>query len=220
MIAIAKSNKTKAHYTDEDIHAKFLELMPLITRIAKGAFQNYSYDRRADAIQSVLVSAFINIKQLAADGRLEDAYATPLARFGIYSYRVGRPAGIKSDALDVFGERCRYLGRSKIKHYGIATEVTDSFESTATATDARYPVHKTVQIRIDFFQTWYRNQSPKDQKIIYDLAMGETTTDLAKKYKVTLGAVSQWRRKFANSWYEFINPQEEIDLLENQEALV
>ena len=219
MIAIAKPTKTR-QYTDEEVHAKFLELMPLITRIAKGAFKNYSYDRKADAVQSVLIAAFINIKQLAAEGRLEEAYATPIARFGIYSYRTGRPAGVKSDAVDVFGERCQYLGRSRIKHCGLASEVTDSFESEATATDARYPVHKTVQIRIDFFQTWYRNQSPKDQEIIYDLAMGETTTDLAKKHKVTLGAVSQWRRKYAKSWNDFINPQDEIEAFENIEAPV
>jgi predicted nucleic acid-binding Zn ribbon protein len=213
MIAIAKPQLKKC-YTDAEVNAKYLELMPLIVKIAKHAFKDCDADRKADAIQSVLVAAFINLKQLAANGKLEDAYASPIAWYAVQSYKNGRHGGIPSNSRDVLSERCRLLGRSKVQYCGLGWHVTDSFESEATAYDARYPVDKQVQLKIDFFQTWYRNQSPRDQEIIKDLAIGETTTDLARKYKVSLGAVSQWRRKYANSWNEFINPKEEVDVLE------
>jgi len=217
MIAIAKPTKTKAQHTDAEVNKKFLELMPKITRKASIAFKDYDPDRKENAVQSVLVTAFINLKQLAAKGRLEEAYATPIARFAIMSYRCGRIGGVPDNSKDVMNDRCRYVGRSRIEHSGLALEITDSFESEATARDARYPVHKTVQLRIDY-SDWCRSQSRTDRKIIKDLSKGETTNNVAKKYGVAPSTVSTWRRWYADSWNEFINPQEEIDLFENLEA--
>ncbi len=220
MITIANNKINKAvKYTDEQVNAKYLELMPLIRQIAQRAFREYDAEKRDDAVQSVLVAAFINVKQLAEKGKLDEAFATPIAWFGVGHYRQGRIGGLPQNSTDVFGETCRYKGRSRIKHFGLAENITDSFESEATATDARYPVHKTVALRIDFFETWYASQSPRDREIIKDLAMGETTGDVAKKYGVSPGAVSQWRRKYADSWYAFINPVEEVDLIEELKAL-
>ena len=65
MIAIAKPTKTNKQYTEEEIHAKFLELMPLITRIAKGAFQNYSYHQN----QFTKISRFAKVQIKRRFGR-------------------------------------------------------------------------------------------------------------------------------------------------------
>lgn len=111
-------------------------------------------------------------------------------------------------------EHCQLLGRVKVHNAGLADHIADTFESEATAVDARYPVHKTVQLRIDFFQTWLRSQTDRDQQIIRDLAMDETTGDVAKKYGVSPASISQYRRRYADSYYSFINLAEETDLLE------
>lgn len=219
MITIAKNNN--AVCTNEEINAKFLELMPAIQKIARHAFKEHDADRKDEAVQSVFVAAFQNIKHLAEQGRLDEAFATPIAVFAIKGHRCGRIGGVPQNSTDAFGERCRWLGRSTIKNYGLATEITDSFESEATASDARYPVHKTVQLKMDFFENWYRQQTPKDQEAMKMLAVGETTGDVAKHFGVSPGAVSQWRRRFADSWYAFINPTEEdeTDLIDELRAL-
>lgn len=211
--------RKKSVPTKEQIEAKFLELMPTITKIARHAFKEYDADRRDDAVQSVLVKAFQNIQGLAEQDRLDDAYVSPIARFAVKAHKTGRIGGLPQNSTDVMAEHCRWLGRSTVKNFGLATDIADSFESEATATDARYPVHKTVQLKMDFFENWYRQQSPRDREIICDLAMGETTGDVAKKYGVSPGAASQWRRKYADSWYSFINPAEETDLIEELRAL-
>lgn len=218
MIDFAQKNNGTV-CTTEEINEKFLELMPKIVKFAKYAFKNFDADRQEDAIQSVLVTAFENVKQLGEQGRLDDCFVTPITKFAIGRYREGRPGGVPSCGTDVTSERCRYLGRSTVKNYGLATEIADSFESMATATDARYPVHKTVALRIDFMQDWYRQQTPRDQEIIRDLAMGETTNDVSRKFGISAGRVSQLRKTYANSWFTFINPPEKKDFIEELKAL-
>lgn len=205
MIVFAQNSHSR-FYTDKQVNEKFLELLPAITATAKRAFRMYDPDRRDDAVQSVVVAAFQNIKQLAANGKLDEAFATPLAVYGIKGYRCGRIGGVSQSSTDVFAERCRWLNRSKVVNYGIAEGISDTFESEASAVDARYPVHRVVEFRIDFFETWLKTRSERDQKVIGEMAMGATTGEIAKKYGVSPGAVSQWRKRFADSWNEFINP--------------
>ena len=51
------------------------------------------------------------------------------------------------------------------------------------------------------------------------MAMGETTNDLARKYGVSAASISQYRRKYADSWYAFIDPKEETDFVEELKEL-
>ena len=214
---ITKSGK---FYTDEQINAKFLELLPLITKTARIAFAKYDTDRREEAVQNVHAMAFYNLKRLAEKGRLEDAKATPLAWYAIKRHSAGRVFGVQSRSTDVMSKCCQLLGRAQIKHYGAGEYVTDTFESTATALDARYPVDRTVQFKIDFFEDWYQRQSPRDKEIIRDLAMGYTTNEVAKKFGVSAGLISQYRKKYAESWYTFISDKrEKPDLIDELKRL-
>lgn len=188
MIAFAENKQ----YTPEQVHAKFLELMPLIVKIATLAFRDYDADRKDDAIQSVLVQSYISVKRLADKGRLDEAYASPIARFAVRSHKTGRPGGVPMNSTDVLAERCRCRGRSRINNQGLATEIYDPFE-----TDSAF--------KIDF-EDWYRNQSARDQEIIREMFMGSTTNELAEKFGVSAGAISQRRRKYETSWKNYMNP--------------
>ena len=44
-----------------------------------------------------------------------------------------------------------------------------------------------------------------------DLAMSETTGDVAKKYKVSAGLISQYRKRYAESWNDFIADKRKSD---------
>jgi hypothetical protein len=215
MITFAKTNNSSvAKYSQDEINQKFLQMLPLIARTARMAFEDFDPDRREDAVQDVIAGAYFDLCQLAAKGKLEDAYATPLAWFRIFRYRTGRRAGIPQMACDVMGERCKFLGRSRIINAGLCESIADTWESEATATDSRYPVPKQVAFKIDFHE-WFSQLSPKDKNIVKDLAMSETTGEVAKKYQISQGRISQFRREYANSWYSFINSREDKeDLIE------
>jgi hypothetical protein len=56
--------------------------------------------------------------------------------------------------------------------------------------------------RIDF-DAWVKTLPRHKRRMASTLAAGETTSDTAKKFKVTPGRVSQVRRELAESWDEF-----------------
>ena len=73
--------------------------------------------------------------------------------------------------------------------------------------DRKVNVADAVQFKMDY-QDWYYRQSPRDQQIITDLSMSETTGDVAKKFGVSPASISIKRKDFANSWKTFIDPPE------------
>jgi hypothetical protein len=196
---------------DEAVNMKFLELMPYLTKSAKRAFAGYNSEKQADALQNVLVWAFENLKRLASSGRLHDAYAGALARFAIGRHREGRSLGVVTSSGDVMSSYCQKLGRSTVKNYGLAENISDSFESEATATDARYPVDRTVQFKIDFFEGWFQQQTPKHKEIIRLLALGNIPSDVARKVGVSPTCICQYQKRFRASWNEYIADKKGTD---------
>jgi hypothetical protein len=194
---------------DEAINLKFIELMPFITRLARRTFAGYNSDKQADAVQNVLVWAFENLKRLASKGRLHDAYAGSLTRFAVGRHREGRSLGVVTSSGDVMSSYCQSLGRSKVKNYGLAENISDTFASEATALDARCPVHKTVQFKLDFFEGWMQQQTPKHQKIIRLLAMGESPSDVARICGLSPAYICQSQKRYKASWYEYILDKKE-----------
>jgi hypothetical protein len=196
--------KQSAGYSDEAVNMKFLEMMPVITKSARIAFAGYNADKRADAVQSVLCWAFMNLKNLAAKGKLHAAFAGPITKYAIGRHYEGRSLGTVTSSTCVMSNFTQSLGRAKTKNYGICENVTDTFESEATAGDGRYPPDRMVQFRLDFFETWLADQSPRDQSIIKDLAMGSTQSEVAKKHGVTSAHIFHDRKRYAKSWKAFI----------------
>jgi len=229
MITFAKPAKTTkatktatpakvAKYTVEQVNDRFLEMLPLIKRQARRAFSDFDADSREEAEQGVVVNAFQIHRNLAMKGRLEESFASPTARYAIGQYREGR-TGASNSSTDVTSLFCQNLGRATIKHYGLATNIADSFESEATATDARYPVHRSVGFKIDFFQTWLANQPPKAQSVLRDLGFGYTPGEVSKNHNISQARVCQIRKAYEKSWNEFIDPKEETDLIDDLKGL-
>jgi hypothetical protein len=213
-------SKSVVNYSDEQINAKYLVLLPLITKTASIVFSKCKAAAREEAVQNTEAWAFVFLRQLAAKGRLEEAKATPLAWFGIKYHREGRIVGSSCSTVDVLSERWQYLGRAQVVTEGSAGEgILDAFISDSTIVDAWCSVDRMVQFKLDFFEGWFRQQTPRDREIIRDLAMGETTGDVAKKYKVSAGLISQYRKRYAESWNAFINPPEKTDLIDELKEL-
>ena len=80
-------------------------------------------------------------------------------------------------------------------------------------------VHTIFLFRVDFSGAQficlsfkicgYQQQSVEDQWIITDLAMSETTNAVARKYGVSAGLISQYRKRYAKSWKSFLDPPTE-----------
>jgi len=160
-------------------------------------------DNLDDALQEMRAIAFDNYRSLVRRGK--EVFYTPIKNFAIKRYKSGRRfAG--SSTTDILSDWTRILGRCDIcslSQFGVEDN------SLHFMVDRRQSnVADTVQFKMDF-KDWHYRQSPRDQQIITDLSMSETTGDVAKKYGVSPASISIKRKDFANSWKAFIDPPEE-----------
>jgi hypothetical protein len=189
---------------------KFLEMMPVITKSALHAFADYNPDKRAEAVQNILCWAFLNLKNLAASGKLHDAHSRPIAKFAIGRHHEGRSFGTVTSSTDVMSSYCKSLGRvHTVKHYGLAENIADTFEGEASATDGRYPPDRIVQFRMDFYEGWLQQQTTKDKEIIRLLAVGERPSDVARKVGVSPACINQYQKRSRASWNADISDKKE-----------
>ena len=151
------------------------------------AEQLHNFD---DAMQELSTLAYTIYRSLIERGK--EVFYTPILKYAIGKYREGRRfAG--SNSVDALSEGTRIKGRSKI----------NKVNSLFFMADRKTDVAKTVQFKMDF-SDWYYRQSPKDQDIIYNLAMGEIPSDIARKHGQSPASITYRRRYYAKSWKDFI----------------
>jgi aminopeptidase N len=105
---------------------------------------------------------------------------------------------------------CRSLGRvHTVKHYGLAENIADTFEGDASAMDGRYPPDRVVQFKMDFYEGWLQQQTPKDKEIIRLLASGETPSNTARLVGLSPACINQYQKRYRASWNDFIKDKKE-----------
>ncbi|MFI5379013.1 MAG: hypothetical protein ACHRHE_06945 [Tepidisphaerales bacterium] len=201
MSAIAQSSST-------GWQTGFLRVLPVVRTHARIQFRYLRAERREDAIQEAIASACVSYQLLAARGRLHVARPSVLATFAVRHVRDGRHVGGHQDsAKDPLSPVCQRrhgvqvvsLERHRVPPragYG-----SDGWRQLTIA-DRRDPIPETVAFRIDFGQ-WLKMLGRRDRRIVTAFIRGERTTDVAGKLGVTLGRVSQLRRRYERDWARF-----------------
>ena len=184
-----------------DVPTRFLELLPTIRAAAQAAFRGWDPEAREDAVTEIIAGSFVAFSQLAAQGKLAVAFATPLARFAIKQFRVGRRVGSRSTVRDVLSPVALHRRRFVVERFEAFDPTTDEWVE-AIVDDTLTPVPDQAAFRCDF-PAWLATRSRRTRRIAEALALGHTTTDVAKRFRVTPGRVSQLRRELQNSWQTF-----------------
>ena len=78
--------------------------------------------------------------------------------------------------------------------------------------DDRTPVPDQVAFRLDF-PAWLASLSERDREVAEEMAAGETTKDLARRFRISPARVSQLRTEFKDKWESFHEPPEEDSAL-------
>jgi hypothetical protein len=136
--------------------------------------------------------------------RGKEVYYSPLVRYAIKRYRGGRRF-TGSNSTDVLSEQTQMIGRSEVCRLS-------EFDGDPGCWDFEHynrlpDVAEAVQWKIDY-ETWLAQQTPRDQKIALDLSYGYTTGEVAKRYGVSDGLISQYRKRYAESWNAYILDKE------------
>lgn len=182
-------------------HERFHAMLPAIQAQAKFAFRHLNPEAREDAIQETIANALVAFVRLVQREKTDIAYPTPLVRFAVAQIHDGRRVGNRLNVRDVLSP---YAQQEK----GIRVERLDRFDEEdnewveAVVEDHRTPVPDQVAFRCDF-PVWLERLSRRNRRIAEALSVGHTTSDVARRFRVSPGRISQLRRDLQQSWQEF-----------------
>ena len=180
---------------------RFLELLPRIRRQASRAFRHLRTEARHELTAETVANAFCAFVRLARQGKVDLAYATPLAQFGIRQACDGRRVGCRQNTRDVMSVRAR-------RTHGIKIEPIDRWDGKTGAwnqllvEDRKAGPAETAAARIDVAE-WFSRLSKRNRTIAKTLALGEPTGAVARKFNLSSGRVSQLRNWFERDWKRF-----------------
>jgi hypothetical protein len=66
-------------------------------------------------------------------------------------------------------------------------------------------VDEQVAFRLDF-PAWLLTLARRDRRLVEGMALGHRTADLARRFRLSAGRVSQMRREFKQDWDRFTAP--------------
>ena len=174
-----------------DWQAPFLAMLPAIERQARQFLRRSRVRDREEAFQAIIAYAAVACARLAERNRIDLAYPTPLARYGLKQYRAGRSVGGSVNIRDVASARGQRQRRSFVKPL---EDWQESLVDSRLATPA-----ELAGFRLDF-SAWLRTLTPRDRRVAKELGRGEPTCAVASMFRLTAGRVSQLRRELEASW--------------------
>ena len=179
----------------------FLEMVPAIETYARRALRGLDAEAREDAVQEAIANAAVAFARLVELEKVDLAYPQVLARYAVAQFFDGRRVGSRLRIGDVLSP---YAQRRK----GFRVETLDRYDKEsdqwqeAIVEDTHTPVPDQVAFRLDFPE-WLKSQSTRNRRIAKALALGHGTGEVARRFNVSAGRVSQLRRHFLQSWQEF-----------------
>ena len=195
---IAPLRTTQPKTVGRDHQEQFLEMLPLIRSRASRAFRKLDSEHRDDLIQEAIAKAFCTFASLVRRGKADTAFATPLANFAIRQTIAGRRVGSRSRLCDVISP---FASSAR----GIHVERLDGEQGewrAALVEDRRATPADTAAARIDV-AAWFRTMSDSHRRIAQALAIGDTTSEVAKQFNLSSARVSQIRSLLKASWLTF-----------------
>jgi hypothetical protein len=187
--------------TTTDWQAGFLQMLPTLQRYARFAFRRLWREAREDAICETIANCLCAYRRLYKRNELHRAFASPLVRYAVAQYHVGRRVGTSWSSRDVYSTRARLEGGIEIHPLGTSSEQRDEWLECLTD-NRRTPVPDQAHFRIEF-PRWLGTQTKRNRQIAETLALGYSTGEVARKFNLTPARVSQIRRELYQSWSEF-----------------
>jgi len=182
-------------------HARFLTMLPTISRHARFAFRHLRGDDFDDAVTEVVANSLVAFVRLFNLGKTDLAYPTVLARYGVAQVRSGRRVGNRLAGRDVLSPHAQ-------RRNGFTVERLDQDDAEGSGwrqlvvEDRRSSPADTAATRIDF-SDWLAVLPARKRHVAEHLAIGETTSDTARQFGLSAARISQIRRELHDSWRQF-----------------
>lgn len=195
MIAIAIESCRQHHTTAEAFEA----MLPTIARVASYGFRHVPHRHRQELINDAIALAFVAYTRLVERGKAALAYPTVLGAYAVKQIRDGRQVGCRRNVRDA-------LSPCAQRRKGFAVETflmrSSSGEWEEITDDRRANPADIACCRIDF-RSWLGRLQRFKRQVALRLAGGDTTTEAAQHFKLSLARVSQLRRELQADWDQF-----------------
>ncbi len=160
----AQARSRRVSNSQEQDH--FLTLLPAIRQRAGAAFRHWSVDAREEAVQEVVANAYVAYARLVELGKVDVAYATPLAEFAVRQFRDGRRVGSRRNRRDVMSPLSRRDQRFRDQPFTV--ERLDQLDSgtgewcEVIVEDKHAGPAETAAARLDV-AAWFRTLGPRNR---------------------------------------------------------
>jgi hypothetical protein len=180
---------------------QFVAMLPEIETLLKVAFRNVPPEGRSDACEEGLFHCIWSYFQLNEQGRAEAATASSLVWFAMLQVRRGRVAGCRLNGREVMS-RYAQIGHG-FKVVPLQNHDPDDDTWVNDVVESRNAsILDQIALRMDF-RSWLESLGRRTRQIAMDLARGFSTSEVASKYRVSAGRISQIRRELENAWRQF-----------------
>jgi hypothetical protein len=182
-------------------HQGFLAMLPAIRLHARIAFRDLDPEAREEAVQEAVCNALAAYVGLFRRGKVALAYPSVLARYAVAQARDGRKVGGHLNCKDVSSEYCQRQKRVVVERLDKFDKEDDQWLE-AVVEDHRTPVAEQVVFRCDF-PAWLASLPRRNRRIAQALSIGHTTGDVAQRFHVSAGRISQLRQELYRLWNQF-----------------
>ena len=183
---------TESQHTASDWQTAFVAMLPEIKRWLRLAFCRLAAEAREDAMAEGIAHCLLAYVRLHEQGRTEVATASSLAWYSSRQIRRGRPAVGRMNSKDPLSRYAQVGSGNRFERQN--GEWIDKL-----AEDKRASVPDQVAAKMDV-RAWFATLTKRMKEIAKDLACGCSTAEVARKYGVTAGRISQLRRVLEESW--------------------
>jgi hypothetical protein len=198
MIAITKQPRQG---TKPQQNEQFLKMLPLIRSQARLTFRRQRQELKEDLVAETVANAFGHFSRLVRAAKADLAYATPLANYAIRQVLADRRIGTKvscRDVSSVVAQRRRGFDLEHLPSNGSRSNIWCEILADDTLT----PVPDQVAFWMDF-PIWLKIQNRRKRKLAKFLAAGNSATQAAQRFCVSIPRISQLRSKLQASWQAF-----------------
>lgn len=197
MIASGKQQ----HCASAGVSPTFEDLLSSIERRAAVALRSLPPSEREDLVAEAVANAFCAYQRLVQRGLGQVIYATPLSRYAIQQIRSGRRVGNRLNIKDVSSTYAQRAKVIRLERLDMRDDTGGRWQEVIVEDKTAGPAEIAIT-RIDFV-AWLKLLTPRTRRIAKTLATGETTKEVARKFALSQGRVSQLHRELQLAWQMF-----------------
>ena len=200
----------------DDLHRAFLRIAPRIELHGRVCFRGLKcLDTRQDCICEMLALAWRWFLRLIELGKDPLQFPSALADFAARAVKAGRRLCGKHKGKDILNPLAQQRFDFMVERLPVSTcrshesrysvplgqQAQDALEERLRDNSIT-PPPDAVAFKIDF-ACWLQTLTDRDRGIIGDMILDERTMDLARKFGVSAGRISQLRREYMQDWRHF-----------------